>query len=387
MKRLTIGIFIDVFYPMVDGVVKVTDHQARMLSRHHDVYVFAPKSKDKTFKDDFPYHVMRVVNIHVPTTDYQLALPSLDAKLNKKLKSIHFDMIHIQSPFSMGELGIRVAKKQGIPVVATLHSQYEKDFYERTKSKTITKVMLSDIMTRLNKCDLTMTMNEGSKALFMRYGLKKEPIIIPNATDMILASKEEVTNIKYTYGIQPVFNMVFVGRIDKIKNIDFMIDVVEQLKKKTTQFHMYFIGKGSHEVIFKKRVEDLHLNSVITFIGPIHDRKTLASFYQACDLLMFPSTYDTNGLVQIEAASQYTPGIFLNDTLAASSIVDQYNGYVSEQNAVLFSKKIISIIEHPKLHRDIATHAHETLYVTWEDVNHQLEDTYTKVLKEYDHHG
>ena len=30
MNRLRIGIFIDVFYPMVDGVVKVTDHQARM---------------------------------------------------------------------------------------------------------------------------------------------------------------------------------------------------------------------------------------------------------------------------------------------------------------------------------------------------------------------
>ncbi len=54
MKRLTIGIFIDVFYPMVDGVVKVTDHQARMLSKNHDVYVFAPKSKDAHYVDDFP---------------------------------------------------------------------------------------------------------------------------------------------------------------------------------------------------------------------------------------------------------------------------------------------------------------------------------------------
>ena len=125
--------FIDVFYPIVDGVVKVTDHQARLLSKHHDVYVFAPKAKEKNYQDEFPYEVMRVMNIHIPTTDYQLALPQLDSALNKKLKSIKFDIIHIQSPFSMGELGIKVAKKQNIPVVATLHSQYEKDFYERTK--------------------------------------------------------------------------------------------------------------------------------------------------------------------------------------------------------------------------------------------------------------
>ena len=382
MKQLTIGIFIDVFYPMVDGVVKVTDHQARLLSKQHQVYVFAPKAKEKNYQDDFPYEVMRVMNIHVPTTDYQLALPQLDSALNKKLKSIKFDIIHIQSPFSMGDLGIKVAKKQNIPVVATLHSQYEKDFYERTKSKTITKVMLSDIMMRLNKCDVTMTMNEGSKALFMRYGLKKEPLIVPNATDMIFASKEDVLKVKQDYMIQNVFNMMFVGRMDKIKNIDFMIDVIFQLKKKTKAFHMYFIGKGSHEASFKSRVDELQLNDVITFTGPIYDRNILAAFYQISDLLMFPSTYDTNGLVQIEAASQYTPGIFLKNTLAASSIVDQYNGYLSEENPVSFSRKIHDVMNHQGHHQVVSKNAHETLYLTWEEVFLNIEKMYQTLIKE-----
>lgn len=383
MKQLTIGIFIDVFYPMVDGVVKVTDHQARLLSKHHRVYVFAPKAKDKDYLDKFPYEVIRVMNIHVPTTDYQLALPQLDTTLNKKLKPIKFDIIHIQSPFSMGELGIKVAKKQNIPVVATLHSQYEKDFYERTKSKTITKVMLSDIMMRLNKCDVTMTMNEGSKSLFMRYGLKKEPLIVPNATDMTLASEVDVLTLKEVFSINDVFNMLFVGRMDKIKNIDFMIDVIFQLKKKTKHFHMYFIGKGAHESMFKKRVDEMKLDDVITFTGPIYDRNTLAAFYQTCDLLMFPSTYDTNGLVQIEAASQQTPGIFLQDTLAASSIVDQYNGYLSEENPVLFSRKIHDMMQHKEKHQEISIKAKETLYITWEEVVMKIETMYQTLIKEF----
>ncbi|MGB0417668.1 MAG: hypothetical protein ACPGCR_02720, partial [Acholeplasmataceae bacterium] len=84
MRRLTIGFFIDTFYPMLDGVVKVTDHQARMLAKDHDVYVFAPKAKDASYVDDFPYHVKRVLNVYVPTTDYQLAIPPLDRKLNKE---------------------------------------------------------------------------------------------------------------------------------------------------------------------------------------------------------------------------------------------------------------------------------------------------------------
>jgi 1,2-diacylglycerol 3-alpha-glucosyltransferase len=385
MKRLTIGIFIDVFYPMVDGVVKVTDHQARMLSKNHDVYVFAPKSKDAHYVDDFPYQVKRVLNVHVPTTDYQLALPQLDRNLNKELKSISFDIIHIQSPFSMGELGIKVAKKQGIPVVGTLHSQYEKDFYERTKSKTITKVMLRDIITRLNKCDITMTMNAGSKALFMRYGLKKEPLIVPNATDMLPSNELEVKKVKDKYNIKDVFNMIFVGRMDKIKNIDFMIDVMDALKKKERRFMMYFIGKGAHESMFKKRVKELKLTDVITFMGPIYDRIELSSIYASCDLLMFPSTYDTNGLVQIEAASQMTPGIFLKDTLAASSIVDQYNGYICGDEVEHFVNKILDIIKDKTQHMRISKQAKETLYITWEEVIEKLLEVYMNVLKESKH--
>jgi 1,2-diacylglycerol 3-alpha-glucosyltransferase len=385
MKRLTIGIFIDVFYPMVDGVVKVTDHQARMLSKNHDVYVFAPKSKDAHYVDDFPYQVKRVLNVHVPTTDYQLALPQLDRNLNKELKSISFDIIHIQSPFSMGELGIKVAKKQGIPVVGTLHSQYEKDFYERTKSKTITKVMLRDIITRLNKCDITMTMNAGSKALFMRYGLKKEPLIVPNATDMLPSNELEVKKVKDKYNIKDVFNMIFVGRMDKIKNIDFMIDVMDALKKKERRFMMYFIGKGAHESMFKKRVKELKLTDVITFMGPIYDSIELSSIYASCDLLMFPSTYDTNGLVQIEAASQMTPGIFLKDTLAASSIVDQYNGYICGDEVEHFVNKILDIIKDKTQHMRISKQAKETLYITWEEVSEKLLEVYMNVLKESKH--
>jgi glycosyltransferase involved in cell wall biosynthesis len=225
-------------------------------------------------------------------------------------------------------------------------------------------------------------MHEGSQALFMRYGINKKPLIVPNATDMIFASEEAVLKINQAYNMQKIFKMIFVGRMDKIKNIDFMIDVVYQLKKKTNAFMMYFIGKGNHEDSFKIRVHELKLEDVITFTGPIYDRHDLAAFYQACDLLMFPSIYDTNGLVQIEAASQMTPGIFLNNTLASSNIVDQYNGYLSEANPVLFAKKINNIITHLDHHQVVSKHAHDTLYLNWEAVVQKVEAIYLTLIKE-----
>jgi len=41
-KRLKIGIFMDSFYPAIDGVVVVIDSLARALARYHDVTVVVP---------------------------------------------------------------------------------------------------------------------------------------------------------------------------------------------------------------------------------------------------------------------------------------------------------------------------------------------------------
>ena len=43
-KRLKIGIFMDSFYPAIDGVVVVIDNLAKMLSKHNDVTVVVPNS-------------------------------------------------------------------------------------------------------------------------------------------------------------------------------------------------------------------------------------------------------------------------------------------------------------------------------------------------------
>jgi len=109
---MKIGFFIDNFYPMVDGVVNVVDNYARRLLEKHEVIIFAPEADDKNFRDDYPYEVIRCKKIQLLTTDYQLAIPKLDAKFMTKLKKIKLDIVHMHSPFSMGEVAINYAKKK-----------------------------------------------------------------------------------------------------------------------------------------------------------------------------------------------------------------------------------------------------------------------------------
>ena len=378
---MKIGFFVDVFYPMVDGVVNVVHQYARILSNDHEVYVFAPKSSDKKYLDDFPYHVIRVLKIQVPNTDYQLAIPPLDGKLNKILKDIKLDIVHIHSPFSMGELGVTYAKKYKVPLFATLHSQYKQDFELRLKLKPITDLMLKDIMRRLNKCDYTFTVNQSIKKVYQSYGLKKESYIIPNATEMTYLMGSDVKpKVIDTYRINSqVFNMLFVGRIDKIKNINFIIKALAEMKKMTQVFHLYVVGSGVDLKYFESKVRSLGLESFVTFTGAIYDRKMLAAMYETCDLFVFPSLYDTNSLVQLEAASQQTPTIFIKDAATAHHIQDGVNGFLEANDHVAFAKRLYQLSEHRDIIFEVGARAHETIYHLWEDSVKILLNYYNQV--------
>ena len=114
-KRLKIGLFIDTFFPMVDGVVMVVDNYAKRLSENHDVTVFTTKPRKKGFDDSkLPYKVVRCPRVPMFGLDYDLPLPKLSHKFKKQIDNGEFDIIHIHSPFGVGKSGIRYAKKHKI---------------------------------------------------------------------------------------------------------------------------------------------------------------------------------------------------------------------------------------------------------------------------------
>ena len=119
--KMRIGLFIDTFYPMIDGVITVVDNYARILSKKCDVIVFAPNT-GKYDDSKLPYKVVRCKSIKVPKLDYSLPLPKVDRKFIKELEEYNLDIVHIHSPATIGMLGVEYARKKNIPLFGTIHS-------------------------------------------------------------------------------------------------------------------------------------------------------------------------------------------------------------------------------------------------------------------------
>lgn len=383
MDKINIGYFIDTFYPMIDGVITVVDNYARCLSKYANVTVFAP-SIDNDFDDTkLPYKVVRCRSMKLGVVDYSLPEPKLDKKFLKELNDSNLDIVHIHTPFTIGKAGITYAKKHNIPVIATMHSQYKQDFKRAFKLKSLTAIGTKVIIDVFNKCDECWAVNSGiAKLYYEEYKYKRMPEVTTNATDFkrvkdIDKAKEEINNIHNIGDKYKVF--LFVGRINKLKNVFFIIDALKEIKK--IKYKMIFVGTGQDEEELKKYIKTNKLEDNIIFTGKITDKELLAKYYARADLFLFPSLYDASSIVQIEAASQSLPVLFLEDAKTSSDIKDNVTGFLSKDDPKEYARRIEEIMSNKKLYNKVSENAYKELYVTWEDVTKKAYERYITLIE------
>ena len=371
---MKIGLFIDTWYPMVDGVIKVVDNYARRLVQYCEVVVFCPETKGFDRKEDakLPYQVVRCTSLPLIMSDYDLPTPVLDPRFEAQLIKSGIDIVHIHSPFAVGLAGVLYAKIHNLPVIATLHSQYKQDFEKSLELKLTTDIVMDTVMRVFNACDECWAVNGGIKDLYVHeYGLTAPCKVRLNATDHhpVPDSDAAARMVNETYGIPADATVfLFVGRINYIKNIDFIVRALAKAKELGLKnFRMLFAGKGQDEGRLAVLVKALGLEEEVVMCG-LTDKDMLEKLYSRAKLFLFPSLYDANSLVQIEAACQGTPAVFLEGARTAATVTPGVNGYVCPPDEDSYAQMILDILADPESYRRISEAARRDLYLNWDDV-------------------
>lgn len=387
MEKLNIGIFCDAFYPMIDGVVSVVDNYAKNLSKYANVTVFAPKGREEFDDSKLGYKVIRCSkNLKLSFLDYDFPLPKMDKEFMASVENAKLDIIHIHSPFNIARVGLEYAKDNNIPVVATLHSQFKKDFLRETKSELISAFMLKNIISVFNACNECWAVNkEVAKVYFHEYGLKKFPKVQNNGTDLLpYENLDKISELRKKYKIRDDEKiLLFIGRIIRLKNVFFIADCMKKLKERGFKFKMIFVGSGPDFDELKEHIENLGLQNEIILTGKIADRELIVQHYKMADLFVFPSMYDCSSLVQIEAASQQTPTIFVRGAVTSGTCTEGVDAFFATEDVDDFSNKILEIFSDTQNYEHIKKGAFENLYVTWPNAVKKVYEEYLRVIGLY----
>jgi 1,2-diacylglycerol 3-alpha-glucosyltransferase len=130
-------------------------------------------------------------------------------------------------------------------------------------------------------------------------------------------------------------------------------------------------------------VQKLGLNDRVYFLGKILDRDYLRSLFARADLFLFPSVYDNAPIVVREAAAVGTPSLVIAKSNAAEGIVDNVNGFLSDNDSISYSKRIVEIINKRDELENIGKKAQETIYRSWESIVDEVYERYVGIIKSF----
>ncbi len=183
MKKYIICQFNECFPPIMDGVSLAVRNYALWLNRTMGVtHMITPAYPDHIDKEEFS--VLRYTSAPVPGRyPYRMGLPQFDPVLQRQLRNIPFDLVHCHSPFSAGRLALRIARRKGIPIVATFHSKYREDFARAVHHPLLVKMMIRHVVNFYNEVDEVWIPQPAVEETLREYGYKGKLTIMHNGTD------------------------------------------------------------------------------------------------------------------------------------------------------------------------------------------------------------
>lgn len=382
-NKLKVLMGIDCYFPSVDGVVQTMHNYLLELNKENEGYSIAPILKKK-FEGELPYKNFWCKSIYVPIYGERYPTPNKDKKLNAEIDNLNLDIVHMHSPFAICNYGVKITRKKGIPIVATFHTKFRDAFYDKLKNKRLTESLCKKIGKNLNKVDEVFIANESMLEELRSYGYTGKVSYMPLGTEWEKSQKEQssIDLVNNTYNIgKDEITFSFVGRLEKVKNIDFTLNALKQLKEQNYQFKFIIVGKGPELENLKLQIEKSGLSNNVIITGFI-ERSMLKAIYSRTDVLLFPSDFDTFGLVKVEASAFDTPTLTLENSCAGYGIIDNENGYLIKNDLNDYVEKLKHIIANKADIVQIGKRAGETLYINWHEATQKLIKKYKDLIAE-----
>ena len=376
-----VGLFCEVFPPIMDGVSICVQNYAHWLQKKvGDVTVVTPSVSGADYSA-YDYKVFDYFSVPVPTRHpYVSGLAGIDPVYHAKIAKNRFRIIHAHTPFSAGNAALHVAHQQGIPLVATFHSKYRDDF-EKVLPRPVVNMMIRSIVRFFEQADMVWVPQESVIDVIREYGFKGHVEAMDNGSDLVADYPEKVfVEARQRLGVAPEeFVMLYVGQHVWQKNPQLTIEALSRLED--VPFRMFFVGDGYAAEGMKHMVSEKGLDGKVTFVGPVSEREKIVDYYAAADLFVFPSLYDNAPLVVREAAALHTSAVMARGATASTIIRDGENGFLTDNDPDKLAELLRKLIHDPERVHRAGVQASRTIVRSWEDCLEEVIDRYNVLLR------
>ena len=339
---MRIAFFTETYPPYINGVATQTKMlKSTYASLGHEVLVVtvgSEKQKEKILKDG----VLYLPGIELKKIySYRISMPVSPSHL-KEVADFNPDIIHVQNEFGVGLSGRKFAKKYNIPLVYTLHSEYDRFlFYVGLKDgnplfEKISKKLSDQFLKKLpESADIITSPSYKAQAYLDRQKIDKKVYVIENTIDnskFLPSPKKDQfrKDFREKYKLSDSTKaLVFVGRIGKEKNIEELVESFIYANVDADKAKLFIIGKGPDLESITEMIKEKNLEDKIICLGPV-DNTDIPLYLSAMDYYTTASLSEMHSISMLEGMASGLPALIKLDVPNESQIRKGLNGYTWE---------------------------------------------------------
>lgn len=353
----------DVFFPRINGVsTSIETFRQALGARGVRSTLIAPAYPGATACDTG--ELIRIPSRFVPLDpeDRMMRRAPIQA-LTEDLRARRFDLVHIHTPFVAHYAGLELARKLSLPCVATYHTFFEEYLFHYVPF--VPKGVLRGAARRFsrgqcNQLDGVIVPSRAMATALTTYGVTAPVHILPTGIPAHQFHGGDGCHFRQRYNIPKDRRLLlFVGRVAHEKNIGFLVDMVDRLRRHEPRTLLLITGEGPALAGLRAQVQRTGLDQHIRFIGYLDRHSELHDCYRAADLFVFASKTETQGLVLLEAMALGIPVVALAEMGTRDILEPQRGCRIAPDDPERFATIAAALLADRPALRRLGQEAHE----------------------------
>jgi glycosyltransferase involved in cell wall biosynthesis len=260
------------------------------------------------------------------------------------------DLVHVTGPSEVGMLGAWLARRHGLPIAASWHTNIHEYAARRA-------VRFLRLLPKRRAASIAQKIEDLAMAATARFYRMARVLYAPNPDLCALLERHTGRNCRLMpRGVDAVlFDPVkrqrnpddretilgFVGRMSVEKNVALLVRIQQELEQQgINSFRYLIVGQGNLEPWLRERLPRAEFAGVLK-------GELLARAFARMDLFVFPSHTDTFGNVVLEALASGVPAIVTPDGGPPTIVRDSITGRIVSDDE--FTPAIATILADPAL--------------------------------------
>ena len=311
-------------------------------------------------------------------------LPSFAYELEKFRESngLSYDLIHSHYWLS-GRVGNDLSREWGVPHVTTFHTTAE--LKGRTPGGDAEPGMRSCAERKIAAAADRIIASTGHEhdSLVSLYEADQDRIrVVPAGVDLDMFIPGDQRRARDRLDLNDERVVLYVGRMDAIKGLDVLIHSVASMET-PCNFRVLVIGGSKQDREFNKAQELVNALGVadkVDLLGTV-EHGLLPIYYQAADVCVVPSYYESFSLVALESMACGTPVVASRVGGLQTVVKDNRSGYLVPWHCPdAFAYRLEVLLSNDSLRKSLGRKASELAKrLSWKATAASIADVYAEL--------